>query len=173
MLKSNEIFAQMPVETAGKLFSFLTEKEKPLYKATIDTLTKQRHLRPIFIERKPRVERFAWFKETLSRKTSEAVAAHLLQIWLVAEHKAVLCDFLDALGIPHENDGTVSTLPSAPPKDKLQTAVQALFDKHDPAVVAVYLHAFQAIDDKGWSSLEELLHEDDRLRLAPAPAAAS
>src|SRR5215212_1387742 len=111
MLKPNEIFARMPAAVAEQLLSFLFEKEKPLYKATIDSLTKQRKLRPVFVERKPRPERHAWMKDALGRKSSEAVAAQLLQIWLVGEQRQVLCDFLDALGIAHDENGTIDTLP--------------------------------------------------------------
>lgn len=168
MLKPHEIFAQMPAGTAASLFAFLFEKEKPLYKAAIDSLAKQRKLRPIFVERKPREERHQWMKETLSRKQSESVAAHMLQIWLVGEHKQVLCDFLDALSIPHDENGTMDNLPPAPEKEMLVAAVQTLLDKHDAGVVAVYLHAFQALDESGWPTLEALLSEDPRLQLNPA-----
>ena len=41
----------------------------------------------------------------------------------------------------------------------------AVLANHEPGVVAVYLHAFQAMDDAGWSTLEELLAEDARLKL--------
>ena len=99
---------------------------------------------------------------------SEGVAAHLLQIWLIGAHKAVLCDFLDALGIGHDDNGTIDNLPEAPPKEKLQPAVETLLAKHDRHVVAVYLHAFQALDENGWPTLEELLAQDERLRLEPA-----
>lgn len=166
MLKPNEIFARMPSETSAKLFSFLTEKEKPLCKATIESLAKQRKLRPIFVERKPRNERNAWFKEALARKASEGIAAHLLQIWLVGEHKQILCDFLDALNIQHDENGTIEEMPPCPPREDLQRAVQTLLEKHDPGVVCVYLHAFQALDENGWPALEALLSEDERLRLA-------
>ncbi len=168
MFKPHEIFARMPGETAIKLLAFVSEKEKPLYKATIESLAKQRKLRPVFVERKPRDERNAWLKEALGRKASEGVAAHLLQIWLIGAHKALLCDFLDALEIKHDENGTIDNLPDAPPKEKLQAAADTLLAKHDPRVVAVYLHAFQALDDKGWPTLEELLAEDERLRLEPA-----
>jgi hypothetical protein len=46
MLKPHDIFARMSPEVAAQLFSFVFEKEKPLYKATIDSLAKQRKLRP-------------------------------------------------------------------------------------------------------------------------------
>jgi hypothetical protein len=171
MYKPHEIFAQMPTTTAVQLLGFLFEKEKPLYKATIDSLAKQRKLRPVFIEKKPREERFAWLKETLGKKQNEAIAAHLLQIWLVGGHRAVLCDFLDALKIEHDENGTIETLPPAPPKEELNAAIDTIMQKHDAAVVVIYLHAFQALDDVGWSTLEELLKEDPRLRLGEAVAA--
>lgn len=160
----------MPMSTAAQLLGFLFEKEKPLYKATIDSLAKQRKLRPVFIEKKPREERFAWLKDTLGKKANDAIAAHLLQIWLVGAHKQVLCDFLDALNIAHDENGTIDNLPAAPPKEDLSRAIATLLEKHDAGVVKVYLHAFQALDENGWSTLEELLKEDERLQLSAAEA---
>jgi hypothetical protein len=166
MPKPYEIFAALPANVAEQLFGYLHEKEKPLYKATIDTLAKQRKLRPIFVERKPRAERHAWMKEVLGRKINESVAAHLLQIWLVGAHAPLLCDFLDGLGIAHDENGTIESLPDAPAKEDLRKTIDTLLAKHDPAVVVVYLHAFQALDETGWSTLAELLAEDPRLQLA-------
>lgn len=164
MYKPNEIFARMPEGVATAIFSFLQEKEKGLYKATVETLATQRKLRPVFVERKPKPDRYLWLKDALGRRSSEATAAHLLQIWLVAEHKQVLGDFLDALGIKHDQ-GAIDQLPPAPPKEELSKAVDLLLSKHDAGVVMVYLHAFQALDDEGWNTLEELLAEDPRLTL--------
>ena len=97
---------------------------------------------------------------------NDAIAAHLLQIWLVGAHAKLLCDFLDGLGIAHDANGTIEALPPAPAKADLVKAIEPLFAQHEPAVVAVYLHAFQALDDQGWSSLAELHAEDSRLQLA-------
>jgi hypothetical protein len=162
----HEIFALMPSAVAEQLFTFLLEKEKALYQTTLDTLAKQRKLRTVFVERKPRAERHAWMREVLGRKLNETVGAQLLQIWLVGAHAKLLCDFLDGLGIAHDANGTIETLPPAPEKAALVAAIEPLFAKHDPGVVAVYLNAFQALDDEGWPALGELLAEDPRLRLA-------
>ena len=165
-MATHEIFSQMTPATASQIFGFLFEKEKPLYKATLDTLAKKRNLRPVFVERKPRVERFAWLKDSLSRATNEGVAAHLLQVWLVGTQTGMLCDFLDGLGIAHDENGTVEQLPGAPEKALLSTAVETLLGKYDPAVVAVYLHTFQALHEEGgWPTLGELLDSDARLKL--------
>ena len=165
MQNANDIFTRMPPAVAAQLFAHLHEKEKPLYKATIDTLAKQRNLRPVFIERKPREERFAWMREMVAKKQNETVAAHLLQIWFVGAHSKLLCDFLDALGIAHDENGTIEDMPPAPSKEALAKAIDDCFSKHDPKVVAVYLNAFQALDDDGWPTLAELLAENPRLRL--------
>lgn len=165
MLKPHEIFARMPAPVATQLLGFIQENEKPLYQATVETIAKQRKLRPIFIERKPRLERYAWLQANIGRAQHDPVAAHLLQIWLVGAQTSLLCDFLDALGIAHDKNGTIEKLPTAPPKAELAAAIEKLLAKYDPAVVAAYLHAFQAMDDEGWSSLAELLNEDPRLKL--------
>ena len=165
MLQPHEIFAHFSAPISEQLFGFLFEKEKPLYKATIETLTKQRKLRAIFVERKPRAERHEWMRDVLARKINDGVAAHLLQIWLVGAHAKLLCDFLDGLGIAHDENGTIEELPTAPEKAKLKTVIDDIMTKHDPAVVAVYLHAFQALDENGWATLEELLAEDARLKM--------
>ncbi len=165
MLKTHEIFAHMPPAQVAQLFTYLRENEKPLYQATMDTLAKQRKLRAIFLEKKPLPERHAWMQAIIGKSVNASVAAHLLQIWLVGAHVKMLCDFLDALGITHDENGTIEELPPAPPKAEIQKAVETLLEKHDRESVAIYLHAFQAMDDEGWSSLEEVLAEDERLKL--------
>lgn len=160
------IFSQMTPDLASLIFGFLFEKEKPLYKATIEALAKKRNLRPVFVERKPRNERFAWMKDALGRPANDGVAAHLLQVWLVGAQSALLCDFLDALGITHDENGTVEELPPAPAKEKIEAAVETLLSKHEPGVVAIYLHTFQALHENGgWPTLGEVLESDSRLKL--------
>jgi hypothetical protein len=165
MYSTHEIFTRMPPAASAQLFAYIGEKEKALMKATIETLCKQRKLRPVFVERKPKVERIAWLRDALGRKQNEAVAANLLQIWLVGSQSAMLCEFLDGLGIAHDEHGTIEELPPAPPKEKLAGVVNTLLGKYDQGTVAVYLHAFQATDEKGWDTLKELLAEDPRLKL--------
>lgn len=167
----NEIFARMPAGTADAIFADIFEKEKPLYKNLVESLAKQRKLRPVFLERKPRPERFAWIKEALGRKVNQGIAAHLLQIWLVSRHSALLCDFLDALGIAHDENGTVDDLPPSPAREALAAAIDGLLAKHERIVVSVYLNAFQALDDAGgWPALGEILESDERLRLEETAA---
>lgn len=162
----NEIFAAIPRERAFAIFSFFQEKEKPLYKATIESLAKQRKLRPVFLERKPRTERHTWMVEALTKKANEGLAAQLLQIWLVSQQTKLLCDFLDSLGIAHDENGTVESIPADPGREALQKAIELILANHEPDIVAIYLNAFQALDEEGWPTLQEILDSDPRLQLA-------
>ena len=89
---------------------------------------------------------------------------------MLALHSAMLCDFLDSLGIKHDANGTVEEIPPQPEKPALEAAVAALLEKYEPAIVAVYLNAFQALDQNGWPLLDEVIAADARLQLAaPEP----
>ena len=166
MLKPHEIFSRMPMETGQALCQFLQVNEKPLYKATVESLAQAKKLRPVFIERKPRTDQHKWIVEQLNRRANDGIAAHLLQVWLVGANKALLCEFLDGFNIPHDENGTLESLPEAPPKQEVQKVVSQLCGKHGETLVGIYLNAFQALDETGWPSLAEVIAEDPRLQLA-------
>jgi hypothetical protein len=89
----------------------------------------------------------------------------LLQIWLLGAQREMICEFLDYLGIEHDGKGVVENLPTEPPQEKLNETITKMLEKRPPEVVAVYLHAFQAMDETGWSVLDETLAKDARVSL--------
>ena len=168
-MRSHELFKQMSPARAAEIFLFLQKDQKPVYKAAIQGLANQRNLRGVFIERKPPNERHPWMQAALSRPLSDTLATHLIQAWLLGAHKPMLCHFLDALGIEHDEDGTVEVLPAAPPKEKIVAAVELLVEKYPPESVAIYLHAFRDMDSSiQWPPLNEILSEDPRLQIGAA-----
>ena len=165
-MKPYEIMQRMSPQLASTILSYLQTEQTPVYKSMVQALAGQRKLRPVFVERKPREERYAWMAGALGRKPADALAAHLLQGWLLGARAEMLCAFLDSLGIGHEKDGTVENLPESPAKEKLGQAVDQLLAKYPAEEVAVYLHAFHDMDSAvTWPPLGELLAEDQRLKL--------
>jgi hypothetical protein len=94
----------------------------------------------------------------------ELAGATLLRGWLVKRHVQLLKDFLDALGVPHQ-DGVVEDLPESMDDAKLRAAVETVLAKHPREVVTVYLHAFYEMNEARWSNLKSLLETDPRLQL--------
>jgi hypothetical protein len=153
----------MPASLAAEIFEFFFTADKPAYRAVLAKVAEARNVRPVYLERQPRSERHKTMAGTLARPAMEAVAANLLQGWLLKKHAPMLGDFLDALAIPHK-DGMVEDLPATVPDDRLQPAVATLLAKYPKEVVAVYLHAFNSMNETKWENLDALLQQDARLQ---------
>jgi hypothetical protein len=164
MLTSHELLGFMSPALALDILTYAYETDKPLYRATLGAVAEARRLRPVFLERQPRPQRHAAMLATLARPALDMVAANLIRTWLLKKHKQMLTDFLDALGIAHQ-DGVVEDLPPAMDDAKIHAAVEALLAKHPPEAVAVYLNAFNEMNEVEWPSLKTMLESDPRLQL--------
>jgi len=164
MLTSHELFGFMSANLANEMLDFTRESDKPAYKSTLNAVAQARHVRPIFLERQPRVQRHAAMVATLSKPALEAAAAALIRVWLVKKQRPMLVDFLNALGLPN-NEGVVDDLPGEIDDTKLKSAVDALLAKYPPEAVAVYLNAFNDMNQANWANLKTMLESDARLQL--------
>jgi hypothetical protein len=164
MLTSHELLGFMSPALALDILTYAYETDKPLYRATLGAVAEARKLRPVFLERQPRPQRHAAMLATLARPALDMVAANLIRTWLLKKHKQMLTDFLDALGIAHQ-EGVVEDLPPAMDDAKVRAAVEALLTKHPPEAVAVYLIAFNEMNEVEWPSLKSMLESDPRLQL--------
>lgn len=164
MLKSHELLGFMSPALAGDILSFVFESDKPGYRATLAAVAEAKKVRPVFLERQPRAERHASMIAALSRPNLDAAAGGLIRAWLVQKHKAMLVDYLNALGIEN-NEGVVDGLPEAMDDEKLKAAVELLLGKYPPETVAVYLNAFNDLNGANWPNLKTLLETDSRLQL--------
>jgi len=164
MLTSHELIGFMSPPLANEILNYAYDSDKPLYRTTLGAVAEARKLRPVFMERQPRTERHATMLSTLTRPGLELVTANLIRTWLLKKHTGLLTDFLDALGIAHK-EGVVEDLPATMEDDKLKTAEDAVLAKHPPEVVAVYLNAFNEMNEVEWKNLKTMLESDKRLQL--------
>src|SRR5215469_17868633 len=164
MLTSHELFGFMSPALANEILNFAYESDKPVYKATLNGVAQALRVRPVYLERQPRTQRHASMTQMLSRPGLDAVAGSLLREWLVKKYKSMLVDFLNALEIKNE-EGVVDDLPTSMDDAKLKTAVGGLLAKYPPEAVAVYLNAFNDMNEANWANLKGLLESDPRLQL--------
>ena len=167
MLTSHELLGFMSPALALEILTFTHETDKPLYRATLSAVAEVRKLRPVFLERQPRAQQHTMMLATLARPASEMVTGNLIRGWLLKKHKQMLIDFLNGLGIKHE-EGVVEDLPPTMEDAKVRSAVDELLAKHPAEAVAVYLHAFNEMNEVEWPSLKALLDSDPRLQLGAA-----
>ena len=74
MLTSHELFGFMSPALADEILNFVHESDRPTYKSTLNAVAQARHVRPVFLERQPRVQRQAAMISTLSKPALEEMA---------------------------------------------------------------------------------------------------
>jgi hypothetical protein len=164
MLTSHELYGFMSPNLALEILNYAFESDKPLYRAILQAVAEARKVRPVFLERQPRTDRHNQMLSTLARPSLEMVTGNLIRAWLVKKHKDMLVDFLNALGIQH-NEGVVEDLPESMDDAKLRPAIDTLLAKYPREPVAVYLHAFNDMNEANWPNLKTMLESDQRLQL--------
>ena len=163
-MAAHRLFGALSPALASEILEFTFVNDKPLYRATLEAVAQSRKLRPVFLERQPRVERHAAVISALGRPTLGLAGDTLIRNWLVKQQSALLTDFLDALKIPHEK-GVLQDVPPSVEDAALQSAIEGLLARHPREIVALYLHAFQQMNEGGWANLDAHLQTDPRLRL--------
>ncbi|MCP5518561.1 MAG: hypothetical protein H7A45_15025 [Verrucomicrobiales bacterium] len=165
MLKCHELIGFMPSGLAQEIVDYLFANERPAYQVILAAVAEANRVRPVFLQRKPRAKRHADMLNTLSRPRMEEAAATLLREWLLKAEKAMLIEFLNDLGIEHE-DGVVEEFPDQIDDAKLAEAVDHLLAKHPPEKVCIYLNTVRSTSGVQWKNLDDLLANDERLQIA-------
>lgn len=163
----HELFAAMSPALSTEIFEYTHANDKQLYHGALDVVAQMRKVRPVFLERQPRAERYATMRAALSRPNAALAADNLIRNWLLKKHNAVLIDFLDSLKIKHDK-GVVETIPQSVDDAALKQGVDVLLAKYPAETVALYLHAFNDMDEARWKNLNEVLASDPRLKLGSA-----
>ncbi|MEM9281046.1 MAG: hypothetical protein AAGA96_04405 [Verrucomicrobiota bacterium] len=163
-MKPFEIFQEMAPETAHSVFQFLRDEQREVYSASLASLAANRKLRPVFIQRKPTAAQIEWLAKNIKLRTSEEIAEHVLQIWLMKAHQDMLVSFLNGVGIEHDGEGAAEDLPDKLDTKKLKSSVTKLLKNHDAEVVRVYLNVFQIQRPGGWKELDKLIADTPELQ---------
>lgn len=166
-VKAHELYTAADPALVTQMLDWFREHDRNVYKSAVATLAQTKKLRPVFVQKKPLPEQYAWILKTLRGKPADTIGEHLLQAWFMAGNQELLATFCDAMGIEHDGKGSVTgDLPEELDAAKLDAAVDALLAGHDPKLVTLYLRVFNLQTPGGWESLSGKLEADARLTLA-------
>lgn len=161
-----ELYQKIDPSPISDMFLWIRENDRQLYKSAIATLTANRNLRSVFVEKKSVSEQISWLHKTLKLKTSDTIGEHLFQVYFMKGQQELLIGFCDGMGIAHDGEGSVEgALPEALDDEKLKSTIDDLLEAHDPKLVTLYLRIFNLQTPNGWENLAETLDSDERLKL--------
>lgn len=163
-MTAHELFGFMSPKLAAEIIEWTFKEDKPTYKAALQGVAAAKKVRPIFLQRQPRAQRDTAMISAFGRPALEQAAGALLRNWLTKGQTPLLTDFLDGLGLEHE-DGVLEDLPDGVDDAKLTDAINSILEKHPQEYVAVYLNAFNSMNETSWANLDDLLRNDERLQL--------
>lgn len=112
------------------------KKFRPKYVASLDNEKKARHLASMIL-------------------LPDALAARTLVIYHLADQRDMMGDFLDALGIAHEN-GLIKDDEAKPDPEKIGPAVTAIQAKYPADDVSLYLDTLRCQDPETWAALDSV-----------------
>ena len=89
----------------------------------------------------------------------DTLAARALVIYHLAEQRAMMGAFLDALGIAHEN-GLIQEDNVTPDTAKVPPAAAAIAKQYPPEDVSLYLNTLLCQDPETWGALKDVVKTD-------------
>ncbi len=162
---THTLWPQLPAALANEILLSVQKTNKKLYRTALEVMAPRMGVRvPILVEM-PKTQRHATWIQILGRPEMEVLSFNIVSTWLIDTQTPMLCAWLDALGIAHGPNGCADSFPPPPDVALLKKGVDVLLEKFDPTVVAIYLRAFNCIDETHWPALDEIIASDPRLAL--------
>jgi len=156
-MRSYQIFAAMPPDRAGVVMSGLSENAPQMFKQALLAASASMNARPTYLQRQPFDKQVGAVRRALSRVAANGVAEEILAVYFLECRKDLLIEWLDLLGIEHEDGILTADSPAAPKMAELQKARGTFCGADDDADRSLLLNAFAAQSAIDWPDLEALL----------------
>jgi hypothetical protein len=166
-VKAHELYAAVDPALVTQMLDWFRANDRNVYKSAVATLAANRKLRPVFVEKKPLADQYAWIHKTLKINACDTIGEHLLQAYLMAGQQSLLAMFCDGMGIAHDGRGSVvGDLPKKLDAERLDATIERLVGVFEPKLLTLYLRCFNLQVPGGWPELTAKLESDARLVLA-------
>jgi hypothetical protein len=156
-VKAYEVFARMTPERAHALLEGLRKEAPGMYTQALGAASVFLHARPHFVAKQKPERRAQLVRQALSRVATNPVAEEVLAAYFLQVRKPLLIEWLDALGLEHEEGSLKADAPPEPERSALEKAVRAFRKGDDGPERELLLQAFAAQSAIEWPTLEALL----------------
>jgi hypothetical protein len=156
-VKAYQVFARMTPERTHALLEGLREGAPGVYTQALAAASAWLRARPQFVLKQSPEKRAKLVRQALARFSTSPVAEEVLAAYFLQVKKPLLIEWLDLLGLEHEEGGLTADAPPQPARDVLEQALTRFRKPDDAADRALLLDAFAAQSAIDWPALEELI----------------
>jgi len=159
-MRPHQIFAVMTPEHAETFFAQLSEKSPGMWAQCVHAAAANMKARPQYLLKQAPAKQAQSVRRTLARVNASALAEEILAIYFLEGRTELLTEWLDLLGIEHEDGVLKADAPSQPDPSDLAKHVATLREKDDDPDRLLLLRAFAAQSAIDWPALDELIAAD-------------
>ncbi len=156
-MKPHQIFARMSPERAFELLTKVQEKLPGVYTQAVGAACATLKARPQFMMKQSKEKRAHFVRQALSRFGAATIAEEVLAAYFLEVRRDLLTEWLDALGIEHENGILKSDNPAEPSRETIEAAVGKFRAGEGAEDRQLLLEAFAAQTAVEWPALDALL----------------
>jgi hypothetical protein len=153
-MKPHQVFARMSPERAFELLSKVQEKLPGVYTQAVGAACVTLKARPQFMMKQPKEKRAQFVRQALSRFAAAAIAEEVLAAYFLEVRRDLLTEWLDALGIEHENGVLKQDHPQEPARETIASAVAKFRGGEGAEDRQLLLEAFAAQSAVEWPALD-------------------
>ena len=163
-MRAYQVFGRMNDEDAARFLAVLAEKAPAFHVQALGAAAAAMRARPQFVLRQTPEKRAAGVRRALARVAANDVAEELLAVYFLDCRKDVLIEWLDTLGLEHDEGTLKADEPPQPAEAALKKAVKGFRgaaktdgepgDRHDRELLLRAFAAQRAVD---WPALEAQL----------------
>ena len=153
-MRSYQIFASMEPDRAVSLLRALNETSPAVVQQAVAAAAIAMKARPVYLRKQPFEKRAHAVRRALARVASDPVAAEVLAVYFLKARNEILCEWLDALGLVHEEGVLEADAPEQPAAEVLEKHIDAFLAAKDDPDRPLLLAAFAAQESIEWPLLE-------------------
>jgi hypothetical protein len=156
-LKAYQVFARMTPERAHALLEGLRKEAPGVYTQALGAASVWLRARPQFVMKQSPEKRARFVRQALARVATNLIAEEVLAAYFLQVKKGLLVEWLDAVGLEHEEGSLKADAPPEPERGALEKAVAAFREGDDADDRELLLQAFAAQSAIDWPTLESLI----------------
>lgn len=153
-MRSYQVFASMTPERAIEMMRKLKEGSPAMFRQAVDAAAVSIKARPVWMRRQPFEKRSEVIRRALARVAANAVADEVLAIYFLECRRELLVEWLDGVGLKHDDGTLEDDAPEQPKAAALESAIEKFLGASDDADRDLLLRAFAAQAAIEWPDLD-------------------
>jgi len=156
-MRPYQIFATMDPETSQQFFGGLAEGAPGMFTQLVHAAAQAMKSRPAYVKKLSMEKKANAMRRALARVGADTLAGEMLAVYFLECRKELLTEWLDGLGIEHEEGSLKEDTPAQPEGGKLADFAGSFRTGEGPVDRELLLRAFAAQSAIEWPVLDGLL----------------